>query len=103
MAHIMVQVTHIIEAVKSTVPRELWGEIRRKLDQLEKHPGSQTSRRKPAMKLMTAMTPSRSPRRTTRFTPNHRQIIPPDYLGSDVEEFRPSGWSSHQAGQRVMQ
>jgi hypothetical protein len=40
MAHIMVQVTHIIEAVKSTVPRELWGEIVRKLDQLEKHPGS---------------------------------------------------------------
>ncbi len=31
---------HIIEAVKSTVPRELWGEIVRKLDQLEKHPGS---------------------------------------------------------------
>ena len=40
MAHIMVQVAHIIEAVKSTVPRELWGEIVRKLDQLEKHPGS---------------------------------------------------------------
>jgi hypothetical protein len=40
IAKIMVQVTHIIEAVKSTVPRELWGEIRRKLDQLEKHPGS---------------------------------------------------------------
>ncbi len=36
----MVQMTHIIEAVKSTVPRELWGEIRRKLDQLEKHPRS---------------------------------------------------------------
>ena len=34
MAHIMG------EAVKSTVPRELWGEIVRKLDQLEKHPGS---------------------------------------------------------------
>jgi hypothetical protein len=40
IAKIMVQVTHIIEAVKSTVPRELWGEIRRKLDQLEQHPGS---------------------------------------------------------------
>ncbi len=40
MAHIMVQVAHIIEAVKSTVPRELWGEIVRKLDQLEKHSGS---------------------------------------------------------------
>jgi len=40
IAKIMVQVAHIIEAVKSTVPRELWGEIRRKLDQLEKHPGS---------------------------------------------------------------
>ena len=40
MADIMVQVTHIIEAVKSTVPRELWGEIVRKLDQLETHPGS---------------------------------------------------------------
>ena len=39
-AHIMAQVNHIIEAVKSTVPRELWGEIVRKLDQLEKHPGS---------------------------------------------------------------
>jgi len=33
-------VTQTIEAVKSTVPRDLWGEIRRKLDQLEKHPGS---------------------------------------------------------------
>jgi hypothetical protein len=31
---------HIIEAVKSTVPREMWGEIVRKLDQLEKHSGS---------------------------------------------------------------
>jgi len=31
MAHIKVQVNHIIEAVKSTVPRELWGEIVRKL------------------------------------------------------------------------
>ena len=40
MAHIMVQVAHIIEAVKSTVPREMWGEIVRKLDQLEKHSGS---------------------------------------------------------------
>ena len=40
MAHIMVQVTHIIEAVKSTVPREMWGEIVRKLDQLEQHRGS---------------------------------------------------------------
>jgi hypothetical protein len=39
-ARAMVQVNHIIEAVKSTVPRELWGEIVRKLDQLEKHPGS---------------------------------------------------------------
>ena len=37
MAHIMVQMNHIIEAVKSTVPRELWGEIVRKLDQLEQH------------------------------------------------------------------
>jgi len=35
MAHIMVQVNHIIEAVKSTVPRELWGEIRRKLNEAE--------------------------------------------------------------------
>jgi hypothetical protein len=32
MAHIMVQMNHIIEAVKSTVPREMWGEIVRKLD-----------------------------------------------------------------------
>ena len=40
MAHVMAQVAHIIEAVKSTVPRELWGEIVRKLDQLEKHPRS---------------------------------------------------------------
>ena len=40
MAHIMVQVAHIIEAVKSTVPRELWGEIVRKLHQLQQHPGS---------------------------------------------------------------
>ncbi len=38
MAHIMVQMNHIIEAVKSTVPREMWGEIVRKLDQLEQHP-----------------------------------------------------------------
>ena len=37
MAHIMVQMNHIIEAVKSTVPREMWGEIVRKLDQLEQH------------------------------------------------------------------
>jgi hypothetical protein len=37
MADIMVQMNHIIEAVKSTVPRELWGEIVRKLDQLEQH------------------------------------------------------------------
>jgi hypothetical protein len=35
IAKIMVQLTHIIEAVKSTVPRELWGEIRRKLNEAE--------------------------------------------------------------------
>ena len=40
IAKIMVQVNHIIEAVKSTVPREMWGEIVRKLDQLQQHSGS---------------------------------------------------------------
>jgi hypothetical protein len=37
MAGIMVQMNRIIEAIKSTVPREMWGEIVRKL---QEHPGS---------------------------------------------------------------
>ena len=36
----MVQLNRIINAVKSTVPREMWGEIVRKLDQLQQHSGS---------------------------------------------------------------
>ncbi len=35
IAKIMVQVNHIIEAVKSTVPREMWPEIREKLHEQE--------------------------------------------------------------------
>ena len=33
-----VQLGHIIEVVKSTVPQELWGEIIRQLEELEQHP-----------------------------------------------------------------
>jgi hypothetical protein len=40
MADIMVQMNRIIAAIKSTVPREMWGEIVRKLDQLQQHSGS---------------------------------------------------------------
>jgi len=36
-AKIMVQVNHIIEAVRSTVPQEMWGEIKRKLNGAEQH------------------------------------------------------------------
>ena len=35
MAKVRVQVNWITEAVKSTVPQEMWGEILQKLDQLE--------------------------------------------------------------------
>jgi hypothetical protein len=37
VAKIMVQVNHIIEAVRSTVPQEMWGEIKRKLNEAEQH------------------------------------------------------------------
>ena len=38
MARITVQMNQIIAAIKSTVPQPMWGEIVRKLNQLEQHP-----------------------------------------------------------------
>jgi hypothetical protein len=37
IAKIMVQVNHIIEAVRSTVPEDMWPEIVEKVAQLEQH------------------------------------------------------------------
>ena len=37
VAKIMLQVNHIIEAVRSTVPQEMWGKIKRKLNEAEQH------------------------------------------------------------------
>ena len=37
VAQMRVQVNWITEAVKSTVPQEMWGDILKKLDQLEHH------------------------------------------------------------------
>jgi hypothetical protein len=37
VAKIMVHVNHIIEAARSTVPQEIWGEIKRKLNEAERH------------------------------------------------------------------
>jgi hypothetical protein len=37
MAQVRLQVNMIIDAVKSTVPQEMWGDILEKLDQLEQH------------------------------------------------------------------
>ena len=69
VAKIMVQVNHIIEAVRSTVPQEMWGEIKRKLNEAEQHSEPVGMRRKPSTKLMTSSIPPNSRRRTTSLTP----------------------------------
>jgi hypothetical protein len=38
MAEVIVQVHRITDAVRSTVPEEMWGEIVEKLEELEQHP-----------------------------------------------------------------
>jgi hypothetical protein len=38
IAEVRVQLGNIIEAVRSVVPQEMWGEIVEKLEELEQHP-----------------------------------------------------------------
>ena len=61
-----VQMDQICDAVKSTVPQEMWGEIIEKLDELEQHPERSTSVRTPSM--MPTTSPSIRPSSSTRTT-----------------------------------
>ena len=54
------------EAVKSTVPQEMWGEIVEKLEELEQHPEALDVGRTPSMTLTT--TPTTRPSSSTTTT-----------------------------------
>ena len=61
-----VQLAAICDAVKSTVPQEMWGEIIEKLDEAEQHQEALDVGRTPSMTLTT--TPTTRPSSSTRTT-----------------------------------
>jgi hypothetical protein len=73
LAEMRLQVNQILDAVRSTVPQEMWGQIARKLDRGSRRPIRSTSRWKPSTTLTRPSTLSKSAEKTSCDLPS----VPP--------------------------